>query len=171
MGRKAAIKRGRKQDGALRQREEQRAAEALRQTFARQGRESIPTPQDESKISVVFSAFAAPLLRALDRDGPAPLDRVRSTLLLAQVVWDAALCADESQEVVTRLTDELFGTLPPRERDEGRWMISTLVERRRTEFAHDRRVIVEFHADRGSDGGLRLAVACAPASTNRRGPS
>lgn len=163
MGRKAAIKRGRKQDGALLQREEKLATEALRRTFARRGTESIPTPQEEPKISVVFAAFAEPLLRALDRNGPAPIERVRSTLLLAQVVWDAALCADESQDVVTRLTDELLGTLPPRERDEGRWLISTLVERRRTEFAHDRRVIVEFHADRASNGGLRLAVACAPA--------
>lgn len=169
MGRKAAIKRGRRQD--VLQREEQRAAEALRKSFARQGRESIPTPQDEPKISVAFSAFAAPLLRALDRNGLAPIDRVRWTLLLAQVVWNAALCADESQELVVRLTSELFGAVPPQERDEARWMIATLVERRRTEFAHDRRVIVEFHVDRGSDGGLRFAVACAPAPTAPTAPS
>lgn len=142
MGRKARVKRERRfaKPGD--------ATEVLRRRLVASG--SIVAERDQTlpKISDALVDLVRPLLDLLD-DGFVTKHEFRRLIALGATAWNVTLLPDPEKslaEVRARLGSHT--------------LFDVLLERRKTEFAHDRRFVTDFEvSDLTADGEYRVSAA------------
>lgn len=103
----------------------------------------------DRKISDTLLQFAKPLLESLSQNSSE--DDFRQTLQLAWMVWNTVVYADVAQE--DKMLKMLMATIA--DETEFRILIASLIDRKRTLFADDHRLIGEFELHY-QNGELRL---------------
>lgn len=113
-------------------------------------------PFPKSKISEVFLEFAEPLLGEAPRG--ATREQLTAALTVAFTAWNAVIYADVVNEpAYLKWIQRLLRTKP-----EGMAMLNQMVERKRTLFGNDHRLIGNWEITAGTDGPLLRAEARDP---------
>ncbi|MBI4027182.1 MAG: hypothetical protein HY360_19510 [Verrucomicrobia bacterium] len=103
-----------------------------------------------SKLSTQLMELVKPLL---------PEDEYQhktyeSCFILGTLVWNLPFFPEDQQAAFVK---RILATAPPERRNSAREAVRTLIERRRTLFAKDRRMIADFHlTESGTDFNLRV---------------
>ena len=127
------------------------AVEPLRRTSATQDR----------KLSAVILDYARPLIDNVDDD------HFRVAIGIAILCWNVALSPEDDQEEQLRFLGKEMAKMaknaPPGFADETKMWTQWLVERKKTLFAHDRRMVLNYTIeDRGDSHHLQVASTPAP---------
>ena len=103
------------------------------------------------RMSDTLIEFAKPELL---RDGDSA-DQWRYELMLASIVWNGVLVGKTAAELIVSLSEER--PLDP----ELASIIETLVQRRATKYAADKRCVVDLQAYDTDEGGVHVVAASA----------
>ena len=157
MGRKARLKRERRNGGAAKIVERE-----FRRALAATGLESmlVEAPAQERKVSDALLELVQPMIRALE-PSQRTLARLEQILAIGKLAWNAYLLPDP--EMFLRDTLENLPADDPVTRDIAQRLAHGLLAKRGMLFPHDRRYIAQTFVTMGPDGRFDVSAAYAPA--------
>jgi hypothetical protein len=117
-------------------------------------RSSLFTLSSAPKISEALSEFVQPVLAMMP---DVPIETVKEIFSIAVMVWNAVLLDDEQgADYLNDAHTLLRGSDDQRGREFMDALVDDLADRKRTEFADDRRLIGDWQIFAQHDGGFRL---------------
>jgi hypothetical protein len=114
------------------------------------GRQLVPPPRGDKKMSQVLIEFIEPYADNADSD-----ESFKKLLTIAIIAWNASLLPlKERQDLI----DQTITILQPELRQDMKGILEGMIQRKETHFAHIRRMIMDYEVEM-TPGGWHVIVA------------
>jgi len=108
------------------------------------GRQVVPPPRGEVKMSEVLREFIEPYADDADTD-----ESFKKLLTVAVIAWNASLLPDKDRQ---DLIDKTITILQPELRQEMKGILERMIQRKEAHFGHIRRMIIDYQIEMTAKG-------------------
>ena len=108
------------------------------------GRQIVPPPRGDKKMSQVLIEFIEPYADDVDTD-----ESFKKLVTIAIVAWNASLLPDKDRE---DLIDKTITILQPELRQEMKGILEGMIRRKEAHFSLIRRMIIDYEIEKSTKG-------------------
>ncbi len=108
------------------------------------GRQIVPPPRGDKKMSQVLIEFIEPYTDDADSD-----ESFKKLLTIAIIAWNASLLPDKERE---DLIDKTITILQPELRQDMKGILERMIQRKGAHFGHIRRMIIDYQIEMATKG-------------------